>query len=309
MAFVDRYFGTVPQERLKPGELWANTAAQVPLSLQVLLDAPLDFDADGLTWALRSYHPELAQARVELVRGEALSDARVADNPLPEFLALVGWANHVIRVEGINTPLPDEVYEQCVGPSMFEESYKQFAKSHASHVLMWYAGHEPDPLEQYVALAALAASVCRWGGLLVLNEAARCAVPAPVLAPEEEGEDMLRVLRELPLPLLYAGFARFRVEGQPGYWLRTQANHTLHLPDLAIQVADIASTPWALELFTGLSRFQRESGVRFRPGDSVNVDEQQILVCREPIAQEYYLASEGEMLVLEPAATPEASPP
>ena len=72
-------------------------------------------------------------------------------------MGLVAWGRHVVKVVGFDAPMPPSVLDHTVGLSHYDPSLKEAAYAHASHVLLFYAGYEPNVLEQHVALAATAA--------------------------------------------------------------------------------------------------------------------------------------------------------
>ena len=166
--------------------------------------------------------------------------------------------------------------------------------------MLYYVGYELDPLEQYVALAAATGAVAYFGAAFVLNETARTAVPAPVLHPhEEDAGDMLAALRGFPLPFLYCGFVKLEVEGEPGVWMRTYGCHRLGLPDFAFRAANHDLGSATFETFSNMLAYLRASGKQFAPGDTMQVGDDVYLRLRARDPQEWYLESEGEMLVAE----------
>lgn len=271
-----------------------------PVGLQVLFHDPLDLDADALTACLRS-HPELAAVRVELVRVADVPAAATlvsADGPPAAVLGLVEWGAHRVRLAGFDAPMPYGPVEACVGPAMVAPPVKQDAKLHESHALLYYAGTHPDPLERYVALGAVASALARLDAIVVLNEEARTAVQALDLIPDE-GEDLLRTLRGLPLPYLYAGFVKLDVGDPDRPWVRTFAAHRLGLPDLARHLESHRETSRAFRVFAGMLGYLRQSGERFEPGDGIDLGGEGKLRLRAPTESEWYLESEGTMLVVE----------
>jgi hypothetical protein len=268
-------------------------------ALQVLFRDPLDLDADALTAFLR--HPELAGAAVELVRvadHPAAASLVSADGPPASVLGLVEWGPHRVKLAGFDAPMPYGPVEACVGPAMIPPPLKHDAKHHASHVLLWHAGPGKDPFEQYVAVAAVASALARFDAVVVMNEEARTAVQALDLIPED-GEDILATLRGLPIPYLWGGFVKLDVGDPEKPWVRTFANHLLGLPDLAYHLADHRETSRAFRLFAGMLGYLRQTGERFAPGDTVDLADGGTLRLRPPAEAEWYLESDGEMLVVE----------
>jgi Domain of unknown function (DUF4261) len=285
MDLTDRFFGKgIPQ---LGGPPVANAHLVDPPTFALLFTEPLDLDADALTIALREYHTELAAATAELLT-------------VPSVMGLVAWGRHVVKLVGFGNPMEASAVRACLQVSHFDPLIKEEAYRHTSHVLLFYAGYERDPLEQYVALAAVSAALARFGALVVVNELARTAVPVMVLQPhEEDNGDTLGALRGLPLPFLYVGFVMIELEDEPGLWMRTYGCQAFKLPDLAFHAASDRQISATFSLFANVLEYLRESGKAFTPGDTMNVGEGMFLRLRARTTDEWFLESPGEMLVAE----------
>lgn len=268
-------------------EAWRPEAAP---SLQLLFDRPLLLDEEALRAALSAYHPSLAGAAVAL---EPVEPGRLQ--------GLVSWGAHEVLLAAAQEPLPCFALEPCVREAPYSQVLKLQAQAHASHLSLRYTGRERSRLEQHVALAAVAGALTGHGALLVLNPAARTSAPAALLA-AEEGEDSLGLLRSLPLPILYCGFARLEVEGRPGVWLRTQGAYQLGLPDLARLTTGNQQSAACFMLFEHVLRYLLRAGATLREGHTLHGGPGQVLRVRHPRLQERFLASPGELFVLEPVA-------
>lgn len=287
--FLDRFAGPTA-----PGQ-------PPPLSLQLLFADPLDLTAGAVSASLRDYHPDLREAAVELVpvaSNPLAARAVSADGPPAALLGLIEWGRHRVKLIGCDAPMPYGPVEACVGPAMIPPPMKVDAKQHRSHVLLYYAGTDPDPLEQYVSLAAVAGALGRFNGIVVMNEEARAAVPALDLIPEP-GEEALRTLRSLPVPYLWGGFVKLDVGDPARPWVRTFACHRLGLPDLALHLTGHDRTSRAFQLFSGLLGYLTQTGEAFAAGDTIDLGEGTPLRLREPTDDEWYLESPGTMLVVE----------
>ena len=298
---LNRFFG---QGRPTPGgPPVANTRIEHPPSLQVVFDAIPELDADALTLALRSYHSELAAASAEFFASPRTAEPGDEGVP-PDIYGLFGWGRHVVKLIGFNSPMPKEVVETCVRPAHYEDEVKQLAYTHTAHAILYYAGYDGDPLEQYVAVAAVAGCLARFGAVAVLNETAHTSVPAIVLLPDEADDlDILTAIRGLPLPFLFAGFVKLEIEEEPGVWMRTYGAHVLGLPDLALRAEGHHQGTFAFHAFANMLAYLRESGKSFIPGDSMQVGERTFFTLRERTEAEWYLESDGEMLVCERSET------
>ena len=301
---LDRFFGKgVPRPGGPPV---ANPRLADPIGLQLLLDTPLELEAAEVTKALRDYHPEMAGATAELFAVPAKDGA----TDEPAIMGLLAWDRHVVKLVGFAAPMPADAVKACVQPAHFDPQFKRRAYDHQSHVMLYYVGYELDPLEQYVALAAAAGSVAYFGASFVLNETARTAVPAPVLHPhEEDGGDMLAALRGFPLPFLYCGFVKLEVEGEPGVWMRTYGCHRLGLPDFAFRAPNHDLGSATFEVFSNMLAYLRATGKQFGPGNTMQVGDDVYLRLRARRPEEWYLESEGEMLVAERVPAGEVNQP
>src|SRR5262245_33396000 len=140
---------------------FAAPTAGIPLGLQLLFPEPPELDADAVATALRTFHPELAKAAVELHR--PLAGLVPGEGPPPSMVGLLTWGNHVVKLIAFAEAMPYGPVETCVGPALMDPALKEEAKAHAAHVLLFYTGSEADALEQYVALGAAAGALARFG--------------------------------------------------------------------------------------------------------------------------------------------------
>lgn len=274
-----------------------------PPGFQLLFADLPSVPADALAAALRDYHPALAAATAEVVPVADLPPGPPVvspDGPPAAAVGLAGWGPHAVKLILFHAPMPASAVEGCLRPALMPAEMKAEARAHRGHALLYYAGAEADPLERFVALGAVAGALARFGAVVTLNEEARAAIPAFALLPDEDGEDMLRTLRELPVPYLYGGFVKMEVGDVPGVWVRTFSNQRLGLPNLAYHAAGHDHGQRVFRLFTGVLGYLRETGLRFEPGEVVRVDEDTHLKVRQPTLMEWWLESSGPMLVLDP---------
>jgi len=303
MGLAERFMGRADADDA-PGEMVANPAIQRSPSYQLLFSGKFDLDENALAQAIRSYHPSLARARAELL-DVALDDAPPEQEQ--SVIGLAGWGNHVIKMVGFKLPIPQNVFDTCVRPAHFGQQLKEDAKQHQSHVLLYYAGYETDPLEQFVAMTVVASALARFDGILLLNESGRSAFPAAALVVEEPEQDSLDMLRAMPIPLLYSGFVKIEIEDQPGVWMRTFGNSYLKLPDLSFKAEGHHQGSEIFDLFANMLAYLRESAKKFAPGHTMQVGEEIYLRLRAPAEDEWFLESDGEMLVTEKIAPGEVA--
>ena len=274
-----------------------------PAGLQLLLDRPVPTDQTAIAEAVRLFHAQLAMAEVELF------DASIVPNP-PELggegppakiLALIQWGSHVVKIAGFDGPMPSGPLSRTLAHTLFvPDDLKTIAAKHVSHILFDYAGSDPDPTIRFASVAAIVGAFANFGGIVALNEEARGCIPAAALQPEDEGEDIFEVLMKLPLPYLYAGFAKMELSDPPGMiWYRTFLNSRFGLPNLAIagMHADFTNV---FQLFSALCNYLRDTQIEVKPGEKIRVDEDRYFVARSPTEAEWFLESdEGITIVLE----------
>jgi hypothetical protein len=287
MGFFDRLLG-----RQKAS---GSQERETPLSLQLLFSGRLRLNVNAVGGALRGFAPSLAEARFEV-------DAK-ASTAMGAEVGVARWGRHVVQAVVFGEPMPSSVVELCVAPAHYGAELKAQTRGHASHALLFYVGEEKDPLEQYVALGLVAVALAKEGALVVMNESAHTSFPAQPLIPEE-GEDLLDLLRAMPLTALYVGFVKLSVPGETGVWMRTYGAEKMELPDLAWHARSDAEAHDTFELFSGLLEYLRASGARFAHGHTAEWQERHVRI-REPSRRERkFLDSPGQMFVLEPRERP-----
>lgn len=286
MSIFSRFFGR-NEESADSAALLANPDIAQPLSLQVLFAEPLAITEAALADALRAYHPTMAKARAEIAPD------------MPEFLGMAGWDKHVVRLVGFNAPYPKDALETCVAPSHYPAAMKDEVRAHASHIILYYAGFETDPLEQYVALAAVAGALTGFKALAVLNEHAHTSLPAGVFAAESLGGESMDLLRTLPLNMLYCGFVKYEVEGVQGVWMRTYGGDAFGLPDFAVLAAGHDEGEVYSTTFNNIMSYMLESGAELAAGHTMQIGEDAYMKLREPAKEEYFLDGPGQVLVAE----------
>jgi hypothetical protein len=214
-------------------------------------------------------------------------------------VGLARFDQHTVELVGIGCPMPQAVVELCVQPAHYKQDLKAAARAHRSHALLYYEGRESDPLDQYVALAVVGGVLAEHGAIVVLNESAHTSFPANALAAQGGGEDMLELLRTLPLLILYCGFVKYDQEGVPKVWMRSFGNHLFGLPDLAYLAEGHHQGQWVFDLFCNVLAYLRNTGARLAPRHTSQVGDNIFVRFRSPRKEESFLDSEGEMLVLE----------
>lgn len=267
-----------------------------PPSLQLLFAA--EPNLDGLESVLRAYHPETSNAVVEWLPLDAVELSR--DGPSATRLGRITWGEHGVTLAAFSAAMPATAIDACLRAALLPEEVKADARAHQSHVLLYYAGADSRPLAQLVALAATAGALAEFGAIVTLNEEARAAILSTDLLPDRPGEDMMAVLRGLPVPYLYGGFAKMVLSDRGAIWMRTFANPRLGLPNFAYHAAGHSEGQATFQLFTALAGYLLESGATFAAGESLRLDDA-VYTLRAPEASEWWLDGPGPMWVVEAA--------
>ena len=290
MNLFSRFFGqSDADDRGANKDLIANSIEH-PLSLQLLFPEYVALDPKQLVKEFKSFHPSMKKVRCEL-DPELGKDGKA--------FGLIGWGDHVIRLVGFDLPMPKEAVELCIAPAHYPQDLKAKARSHRAHLLLYYVGNDSSPVEQYVALAATAGVLARFGAIVVLNESAHTSFPAAALSGIDSEEDMLDLLRTLPLPILFCGFVKHEVHGVRGVWMRTYGAQLLGLPDLAAHAKGHHEGERYFGIFDNIFKYLEDSEARIGPGQTMQIEQDEYLRFRSPSSEEDFLVSEGELLVVE----------
>ncbi|EEV5865451.1 TPA: DUF4261 domain-containing protein [Escherichia coli] len=236
---------------------------------------------------LRNYHSTMKQATCEL-------------DPEADFFGLAGWGKHVISLVGFKAPYPQESIEQCVVPAHYSQEVKAQVRATGASIILYYTGYDTSPLEQYVALAAVAGALSNMGAVAVLHESAHTSLPAGVFKSQELGKHSLEMWREgFPLTLIFCGFVKYEVEDVEGVWMRTYGADCFGLPDFAAHAQGHHEGQKYSDIFNNVLRYLLESGAEMAAGHTMQVGETTFMKLRDPLEDEYYLQGPGTTLVVE----------
>src|SRR3569833_2997143 len=245
MAIFDRLFGRNKEEDLlaTPRPSTHSTALEARstltetaiaalddvshISLQLLFPVDLALDPYVLSKRLCAFHPALNIATVEI-------DPNSIRNCAP--VGRARWGMHTVDFAGHNAPISSSIVAACTSSGQVDNRLKQLARDHKAHIRLVYTGTARSPIDQYVALTAVAGTLASTGAFMVLNEHSRAALPIADILPSNMKGDRQEYLHNLPLHHLYAGFAELDIAGHVGVWMRTYGCESLNMSNLAIFV-------------------------------------------------------------------------
>ena len=252
----------------------------------VLFSRRTDVSPETLETALRDYDDDFADARVEVasvtVEGVALS---------------VRAAGHTVRLDFVPEPAPEPLIEPCIQLAHYDLSRKEMARNHRNHATLEYVGNCNPPLVAHVVLAAMAGVLASSPEVIVANPRARTSVPAELFAKTQP--HMVPFLANLPPLFLYAGFAKYEVDGREGIWMRTHGNDALALPDLARHASGHHDGEATFAMFCDTMRHLLEGGGSMSPGDVARIGEGLFTRVRLPSDSESFLAQPSPLLVVD----------
>lgn len=296
MGILTRFFGKEPQADDRGGDLVANRKTQNRLGLQVLFKEKFTPDAGCLTEAMQSYHISMKRARFEIDPG-LLERGTV--------FGLAGWGKHVVQLVGFDGPMPADAVERCLAPSHYGQELKAQIRQHASHLLLYYAGNDSSPYEQYLAMAAIGGVLSQFGAIAMLNESARTSFPAEALSGGEPEGDIMEQLREFPLLMLFCGFVKYDVAAVDGVWMRTYGAPLLGLTDFAAHADGHHEGQRYFDMFESILRYMADSHAQLAPGHTMQVGDEEFIRFRAPKKSEAFLGGDNGLLVVELAGRDE----
>jgi Domain of unknown function (DUF4261) len=186
--------------------------------------------------------------------------------------------------------------QNTIYTSGWSKPQQDLMRSHTVHMLCFYEGHNPDPIEQIIALYKVASCFTDKGLLGVLDETAWNCMPSSLVeAMFEPG--MVNSCREnIPLEF-WTNLVKFsRPNG--GVWLCTKGNNRFGVKEFAYlgTVEEIKETR---RLFANMFRYSRESSVTFNAGETAQMGERMALRFTTPIEFQEYLDSPLGTLVVQ----------
>jgi Domain of unknown function (DUF4261) len=253
MGLFDKLFGKAsPSEA---ADLESDTAG-APRGILVVFANRHSYTTATLLQSLQKLSPGMQSVTVQVLPGTESKGTPVHR---------ISWADHVVDVVGLDAPLPKTTVENCVQPAHYPQEAKAAVRANRSHAILYYSGSNHKPLEQYIAMSAVAAAFATLGAVGVLNESAMTSLPASVVRQLAVGKPNFDLLRHMPLLMLYCGFVKYFLPDNSMAWMRTYNNPAFGLPDLAVNArADQAQRMF--DLFQGLMSYLLSSKAKFKPG-------------------------------------------
>jgi hypothetical protein len=217
------------------------------------------------------------------------------DNP-DRFLAELHFGEHLIQVAGLPNPLPQAVIDHTVHVSPWQPQIRAAMRQHRSHLSLVYAGADPDPAGQMIALYRAAAALQNENLLGIVNENAWTAHPP---ADFLDADHLSSYHDQFPF-ILWIGYVKFYLDRE-SYWLVTKGQHIFDVPDLASLVTDAAEEEQTINRFTEIFYYIYENDVAVVAGDTLELASTgEELALKEVIEHPEWLMGPSGTLVVAP---------
>ncbi len=266
-------------------------ASDFSVSLQVLFSEKVLIRCDELLNKCREFHAGMSACQINSI----LEDQTTSKND--PYIFDIKWAEHAIKVVGLNDPMPNEALELSLNFAPYDDTFKEVVLSHKGHALLYYEGKNKNPLEQYIALTFICSILYEFGATIILNENVSAVHPLEIFQKTEE-QDYHEFLATSPMVFLYCGMHIYR-ENNSDVWLRTTGAEKFNLPNFAIQTSDHQISEYYVK-FSEFMSYAKETGATIHAGDTLQSEsEEAIYKTRKPRRDEEFLIDGSTMLVLE----------
>jgi hypothetical protein len=222
------------------------------------------------------------------------------------YLATVSFGEHAADIAGIANPLPPIVLERCLLPSHWDASFHRQARGMGAHVIISYSGASKDPIEQYMALYAVAAQWVPHGAFALFNEPAWTCHPAH-FAQALTQPDMQQVCRESPPLIFWTGFLKLDAsqsisgDQSTALWFLSRGNHLFGVPDFALQSNYVQDAAIAQELFSEIFQYFYFDNRDIQPGDFLQVEQRGIFEFMDGAELRDIFGGMGSILIVRPS--------
>lgn len=277
--------------------------------LHLLFDERVEIDLARVGALLASFDPAL--------------EAAVITMDLESRIAEAAFGDFVVRFRAVGEPIPEAALDASLQLAHLDPDEKAAARSHTCFLVMEHALVEGEAaaqfrrkLDQFRAVAIVAAAFSRLGARFVVNLDARTALPAGAF--DARPADVIPLIEALSPLLLFMGFAKYELALPPdlpnlghrhaGVWMRTHGGAQFGLPDLARLAQGHEEGAATFRAMTEMIVHMIESRTVFSLGDVVQLPDGALAVFRAPVESEAFLldaqvdGGEHPLLILEPVS-------
>lgn len=226
--------------------------------IMVLLESLPELDFDAIRGRI---------AKAEKLKLLPKIEAMVEKEPRQETLLSafeVSFDSHEIRLVVIDKPLPEPVYKDIVGLSMWPDEVQSKMNGHGAHAVLMHNGGGANPFEKLLALYKL-------GAALVEPFYIRGAINEPCLSCISDNMLLsfldtaaLKSTRNTPPPFAFQGF----IQIEQGLWA-TRGHQMFGLPDFAMKVSDNLSPIDMMTMFGSIFMYANISGMQIADGHTM----------------------------------------
>ncbi len=209
-------------------------------------------------------------------------------------LGQVTIGQHIIRVAGLANPLPKEIIDCTIHPSLWGAQIKAAMRQHQSQLSLVYAGKHHDPVEQMIALYKIAFAFANEDLLGILNQNAWTAhPPADYLSPNK----IISYRREIPFKL-WVGYVTFFID-EENYWLVTKGHHIFDVPDFAYHVCYDDNIDHIINQFINIFYYIYEQDAVVTAGDTLEISkrDQYLKFSEVPERADFLMGPAGTLVI------------
>lgn len=182
------------------------------------------------------------------------------------FSGLIKIGQHQLRLAGVNVPLPASTIQKTVIPTHWDDTVKQHIRSHRAHLIIYYEGYHPDPVEQMIAIYKAASALKNDALIGVVNEAAWTCHPVTHFL---DVATILNYRQELPFALWF-GYIKLYTDPDH-YWFFTRGHYLFNVPDLAYFCTPNVKAFDIMRLFINIFYYVFEAKHEINIGDTMEV--------------------------------------
>lgn len=212
------------------------------------------------------------------------------------FSVGVTFGGHALRLLGFASPVAREMLERTVGSAWIPDEQKRAVERHAAHIVCSHESGSENPVEQHIALYKVAWGFAEAGLTGVLNEHAWTCQPAEALPKLVSREALARFRQSVPL-LVWTGLVK--VPHARGLWFITRGHHLFGFPDFAYLASGDSEGEAVVAMLRTVVAHMQTTGETVGPGDTIPLNEREILRFEELPAYLGLPHGEGRVLEIE----------
>lgn len=234
-------------------------------------------------------------AEIEPVEGEVSVNNLGSDDPQQLGLGLIEFEDHQLQLFGLDIAVPQTTIEHTIGFSEWRTSDTDPMRQHTAHILCFYEGSNPDPVEQIIALYKVASCFLPLGLLGVLDETAWNCIPSSFFEVIFKPGSLDRCREVIPMGIWNNVVKVARPNG--GIWICSKGNHRFGVQDFAY-LGEMSDFDSIRDTIASLFYYSVSSGITFTAGETAQIGDRVALRFSTPIEfQNFFDAPLGTLVI------------